>query len=86
MKIIPVRRDVKINLDESRINNWHEAGEHVTHFFNALSVLFPAGERLFMDSVRAYKDQVTDPDLKKPLLHSSAKKRCTAASMRNTTR
>ncbi|MFP5483564.1 MAG: metal-dependent hydrolase, partial [Gammaproteobacteria bacterium] len=55
MKVIPVRRDVKINLDESRINNWHEAGEHVTHFFNALSVLFPAGERLFMDSVRAYK-------------------------------
>ena len=30
MKVIPVRRDVKINLDESRINNWHEAGEHVT--------------------------------------------------------
>ena len=67
MKVIPVRRDVKINLDESRINNWHEAGEHVTHFFNALSVLFPAGERLFMDSVRAYKDQVTDPELKQAI-------------------
>ncbi|HEY1057903.1 MAG TPA: metal-dependent hydrolase [Limnobacter sp.] len=66
-KIIPVRRDVKINLDESRVNNWHEAGPHVTHFFNALSVLFPAGERLFMDSVRAFKDQVQDPDLKKAI-------------------
>ncbi len=67
MKIVPVRRDVKINLDEKRVNNWHQDGAHVTHFFNALSVLFPAGERLFMDSVRAYKDQVTDPELKKAI-------------------
>ncbi|MFN4329558.1 MAG: metal-dependent hydrolase [Limnobacter sp.] len=66
-KIIPVRRDVKINLNEARVNDWHEMGPHVTHFFNALSVLFPAGERLFMDSVRAYKDQVKDPDLKKAI-------------------
>ncbi|HEX5487395.1 MAG TPA: metal-dependent hydrolase [Limnobacter sp.] len=67
MKVLPVRRDVKINLNEARVNNWHEAGPHVTHFFNALSVLFPAGERLFMDSVRAYKDQVKDPELKKAI-------------------
>jgi predicted metal-dependent hydrolase len=67
MKVVPVRRDVKINLNEKHINNWHEQGAHVTHFFNALSVLFPAGERLFMDSVRAYKDQVQDPELKKAI-------------------
>jgi len=67
MKVVPVRRDVKINLNEKRINDWHESGAHVTHFFNALSVLFPAGERLFMDSVRAYKDQVQDPELKKAI-------------------
>lgn len=67
MKVVPVRRDVKINLNEKRINDWHEQGAHVTHFFNALSVLFPAGERLFMDSVRAYKDQVQDPELKKAI-------------------
>lgn len=67
MKVLPVRRDVKINLNEARVNNWHQDGAHVTHFFNALSVLFPAGERLFMDSVRAYKDQVTDPELKKAI-------------------
>ena len=30
MKVIPVRRDVKINLNESRALNWHERGEHVT--------------------------------------------------------
>ena len=67
MKVLPVRRDVKINLNEARINDWHERGAHVTHFFNALSVLFPAGERLFMDSVRAFKDQVKDPELKKAI-------------------
>lgn len=67
MKVMPIRRDVKINLDESRAADWHEQGAHVTHFFNALSILFPAGERLFMDSVRAYKDQVEDPELKKAI-------------------
>lgn len=65
MKLVPVRRDVKLNLNESRIKDWHEAGAHVTHFFNALSVFFPAGERMFMDGVRNYKDQVKSPELKK---------------------
>lgn len=65
MKVMPIRRDVKIRLQEEFISNWHEEGVHVTHFFNALSLLFPAGERMFMDAVRAYKDEVKDPELKK---------------------
>ena len=40
----------------------------MTHFFNALSLLFPAGERFFMDSVRNYRDQIDDPVLKKQVL------------------
>ena len=35
---------------------------------NALSLLFPAGERFFMDSVRNYRDQIEDPELKKQVL------------------
>ena len=40
----------------------------MTHFFNALSLLFPAGERFFMDSVRNYRDRIHDPVLRKQVL------------------
>jgi len=40
----------------------------VTHFFNALSLLFPAGERFFMDSVRNYRDRIDDPLLKQQVV------------------
>ncbi|ALF86774.1 MULTISPECIES: metal-dependent hydrolase [Ralstonia solanacearum species complex] len=62
--MMPVRRDVHPHLPADRICDWHERGNHVTHFFNALSVFFPTGERFFMDSVRNYRDCVTDPELK----------------------
>jgi hypothetical protein len=32
-----------------------------THFLNALSITFPHGERFFIDSVKNYKDRVSDP-------------------------
>lgn len=67
-QVMPVRRDVKLNLPESKVNNWHERGPHVTHFMNALSLFFPAGERMFMDAVRAYRDDITDPELKKAVI------------------
>lgn len=35
-----------------------------THFLNGLSVLFPEGERFFIRSVLAYRDEVQDPKLK----------------------
>lgn len=66
--IMPVRRDVKLNLPEDKVTHWHERGPHVTHFLNALSLLFPAGERMFMDAVRAYRDDITDPELKKAVV------------------
>jgi len=67
-KIIPVRRDLKVSLPEDRVCDWHHEGGHVTHFFNALSLLFPAGERFFMDSVRKYRDHTDDAELKKAVL------------------
>ncbi|MCB0219702.1 MAG: metal-dependent hydrolase, partial [Chrysiogenetes bacterium] len=36
----------------------------VSHFFHMLSLLFPEGELFFMDSVRNYKKEITDPVLK----------------------
>lgn len=34
-----------------------------SHFMNALSILFPEGERFFIRSVLAYRDQISDPKL-----------------------
>ena len=63
--VMPVRRDLKLHLPEEKINTWHSNNRHITHFFNALSMLFPAGERFFIDSVRQYRDRITDPELNK---------------------
>ena len=61
--MMPVRRDIRFALPADRICDWHQEGPAVTEFMNALSLMFPAGERFFMDSVRFYRDQITDPAL-----------------------
>ena len=66
--MMPVRRDLRFNLTAGTCLRLALQGSHVTHFFNALSLLFPAGERFFMDSVRNYRDQIDDPVLKKQVL------------------
>ncbi|WP_186025004.1 metal-dependent hydrolase [Burkholderia gladioli] len=66
--IMPVRRDLRFPLAIERAMDWHGQGPAVTHFFNALSLLFPAGERFFMDSVRNYRDRIDDPVLKQQVL------------------
>ena len=38
-----------------------------THFMNALSILFPEGERFFIRSVLAYRDKVSDPKLQREI-------------------
>ena len=43
-----------------------------THFFNGLSLLFPEGERFFIKSVLAYRDDITDPKLLKEIKEFSA--------------
>lgn len=63
--VMPERRDLHFLPPADRICNWHQAGPNVTQFMNALSLFFPAGERMFIDAVRAYRDQIPDPDLRK---------------------
>lgn len=42
---------------------WHAAGPAVTAFFNNLSTLFPLGERMFIDAVKAYRDSAGEASL-----------------------
>jgi predicted metal-dependent hydrolase len=42
---------------------WLDNNAFLTAVFNGMSISFPAGEKFFIDSVRHYRDQVTDPVL-----------------------
>jgi len=46
---------------------WNDNDAFKTTFLSALSCLFPEGERMFMDSVRHYKDRIKDPVLQKQI-------------------
>ncbi|MDP3856967.1 MAG: metal-dependent hydrolase [Stagnimonas sp.] len=59
----PVRRDLHFALDASRVKDWHGQGEHVSQFFNTMSLYFPEGEKFFINSVRHYRDRISDPRL-----------------------
>lgn len=43
--------------------HWHGGDAFKSHLFDAMSVLFPDGERFFIDSVRKHRDQISDPEL-----------------------
>jgi uncharacterized protein len=42
---------------------WYGGDPWSTHLLNALSLLFPSGEREFVASVRAVRDRIDDPEL-----------------------
>ncbi|MFP6849467.1 MAG: metal-dependent hydrolase [Pseudomonas sp.] len=61
----PVRR-MDFSFSESQ-KFWFANDPFMSHFMNNLSSLFPYGEKFFVDSVRAVRDQVTEPQLKKDI-------------------
>jgi uncharacterized protein len=63
--MMPVQRDYEFDLPASRLPSWHPDGAAVSHFFNALSLFFPPGERFFIGSVRNYRACVADAGLKR---------------------
>lgn len=63
--VTPVRRNLKFHLPFKKVTNWNGAGLHFSQFLNTMSLFFPEGERFFIQSVRNYRDQITDPELKK---------------------
>jgi predicted metal-dependent hydrolase len=51
------------DLHDTLATDWHSDDPFKTAFFNALSLTFPVGEKYFIDSVRAFQKEVTDPKL-----------------------
>lgn len=59
-----IRRDVHVELQDVPLD-WCANDPFETTFLNALSLLFPEGERFFVESVKAHKHLVTDPELQR---------------------
>ena len=56
-------RNLEFPIGDDVPDLWHGGDPYVTHFFNGLSLMFPDGEKFFMDAVRHFKDEVSDPSL-----------------------
>lgn len=57
-----VPRDIRFDFDAVP-KDWHGGRLSVSLFYDALAVCFPAGERFFVASVKAHRDDVQDPAL-----------------------
>ena len=57
-----VRKNLNFKLSEVP-RFWFGGDPFRTRMFDALSLTFPDGERYFIECVRLFKDQITDPDL-----------------------
>jgi predicted metal-dependent hydrolase len=57
-------RNIHFEFDAALPVDWHSGEPGITHFYDALSLTFPDGERFFIDSVRHYAHRIVDPDLK----------------------
>lgn len=61
--IVP-REKLDFGLDDPDIARyWMDNDPFKTRFFDAMSTLFPQGEKFFITSVREFKDDITDPQL-----------------------
>lgn len=67
--IVP-RQGLDFGLNDDDIpRHWFGGDAFKTRFFDAMSTLFPDGERFFIYSVRAYRDKITDPVLAEQVKH-----------------
>nr|WP_315446863.1 metal-dependent hydrolase [uncultured Pseudomonas sp.] len=58
------RRTLRFALDEQVPRYWYRGWPHVTRFFDGLSIMFPLGEKLFIDSVVHFRKAIDeDPAL-----------------------
>ena len=57
-------RRKSFDIEAALEGEWHSGSRFITAWFNAMSLLFPLGEKFFIDSVVHFEDQVDDPQLK----------------------
>jgi predicted metal-dependent hydrolase len=62
--MVPKVRQPEFDLAEDVPRYWWDNDPARTLLLAALSATFPPGERFFINSVRHYRDQITDPELK----------------------
>lgn len=61
--IVP-REKLQFNLDHADIPTyWMDGDAFKSRFWDALSIIFPPGEKYFMSSVREFRSQITDPKM-----------------------
>jgi len=57
-----LKRRIDFDFDPQTVpRDWYRGDAHLTTFWNALSLLFPEGERFFVESVRRFRDRIDDP-------------------------
>lgn len=56
-------RRASFDLARALAGDWHGGSAFRTAYFNAMSMLFPLGEKFFIDSVRHFKNEIDDPQL-----------------------
>lgn len=60
-------RQMDFDFPEEIPRYWFDDNPYITHFLNALSSVFPEGERFFIETVRHYQSQIDDPQLLKDI-------------------
>lgn len=61
-QIVP-RKGPDFGLDGDIPRHWLDGDAFKTRFFDAMSLLFPEGEKFFIQCVRDYRDGITDPQM-----------------------
>lgn len=56
-------RRKSFDIEAALATDWHGGSAFVTAWFNAMSMLFPLGEKFFIDSVRHFANDIDDPHL-----------------------
>jgi len=66
-RAIPRPRSPAVVFDKSIPRYWFAGNALGTHIANGVNMLFPAGERFFVRSVRHYLDRISDPVLREQI-------------------
>jgi len=82
-----VRRRVNIIFNPANAKGWYWTRKDIEDFLNALSFVFPSGEKFFIQSVQHYQNRITDPALKDQVkrfiyqeaMHTKEHSRCNEA-------